>query len=305
MKTLRLTLIYVEIVLLAIIFFLGPPSRGDTVVQAQSPVDSGDTPAGGPLTPTTTMTSRQAGSSNSMLGVAISRFSAEAGLAELSALNVNWSRREFPIDWRVVEPSEGQYNWAALADFEAEILMAQANQVEPIIEIQFTPAWAQKVPGWACGAIRADKFEAFADFVEQLISRYGSATAYQVRYWQIGNEPDLAPEEIAPENWFGCWGDVNDPYFGGGHYAQMLQVVYPRIKAVDPTAQVMLGGLLLQCNPYRRTVDVDCIRASRLQSGLFLEGVLRAGGGDYFDVADVHSYAELRPDLPPDRKSVV
>jgi hypothetical protein len=119
-----------------------------------------------------------------------------------------------------------------------------------------------------------------------------------VRYWQIGNEPDIAIGVVGGDSVFGCWGDRSDPFYGGGYYAEMLKVVYPRIKAADPRAQVMLGGLLLECDPYTMSVPATCINEDRLQSGYFLEGVLKAGGGDFFDILDVHGYGELRLDLP-------
>jgi len=144
---------------------------------------------------------------------------------------------------------------------------------------------------YACGPIREDKFEAFAAFMEQLVLRYGSGTPYNVRYWHLGNEMDVAPGEIGPDSFFGCWGDTADPYYGGEHYGEMLKVVYPRMKAADPDAQVMMGGLLLECDPYTSVVGVDCINQNRWQSGYFLDGVMRAGGGDYFDIFDLHSYA--------------
>jgi hypothetical protein len=78
----------------------------------------------------------------------------------------------------------------------------------------------------------------------------------------------------------------------------MLKVIYPRVKAADPEAQVMMGGLLLECDPYVTAVGNGCKSEQRWQSGFFLEGVMRAGGGGYFDVADVHSYALPRLDLP-------
>ena len=159
--------------------------------------------------------------------------------------------------------------------------MARAVGIQPIIEVQFTPTWAQKVPGYSCGPIREDKLAAFANFMEQVVLRYGSASPYRVRYWQLGNEVDLAPQEVATDNIYGCWVDLNDPGYGGGYYAEMLKVVYPRIKAADPNAQVMMGGLLLECDPYNAD---PCTNERRKKSGYFLQGVLDAGGGDYFDL---------------------
>jgi hypothetical protein len=74
--------------------------------------------------------------------------------------------------------------------------------------------------------------------------------------------------------------------------------VYPRIKAADPNARVMVGGLLLECDPYTMTVPDTCKNEDRLQSGFFLEGILKSGAGEFFDVLDVHGYGTLRLDLP-------
>ncbi|MDY7078900.1 MAG: hypothetical protein SXV54_18455 [Chloroflexota bacterium] len=235
----------------------------------------------------------------SLFGVAVEKYDAQSGLEEALELGIRWGRRWEPISWRDVEPNEGEYHWEVLTGLEDELSHARASGVEAIIEIQFTPEWAQQVAPYACGPIRADKFAQFATFMEQIVTRYGSSSPSGVRYWQLGNELDVAPGEVGPESFFGCWGDPDDPYYGGEYYAEMLKVVYPRVKAADPQAQVMLGGLLLECDPYVTTVGNGCRNERRWKSGFFLEGVMRAGGGDYFDVADVHSYALLRLDLPP------
>ena len=230
-----------------------------------------------------------------MLGIAMEGYSDPMGLQQALDLHVHFVRRWQPLAWRDVEAVEGQYDWSKLAQLEDELATARAVGIEPVITIQFTPAWAQKVPNYACGPIRQDKFEAFAAFMEHVVQRYGANSPYHVRYWELGNEPDLAPEEGLFDNIYGCWGDYNDPGFGGGYYAEMLKVVYPRIKAADPNAQVMLPGLIIECNPY---IADPCTNERRRKSGYFLQGVMDAGGGACFDMIDVHSYAELRLDLP-------
>ncbi|MGD2178272.1 MAG: hypothetical protein PVG71_10665, partial [Anaerolineae bacterium] len=226
------------------------------------------------------------------------RFDEASGLETASELGVGWVRRWEHISWRLVEPNEGDYHWEVLDGLAEEFLRARERGLEPVVEIHFTPRWAQKVVPYACGPIRTDKFEAFAEFVGQLVTRYGPSSPYNVRYWQLGNEIDVAPGEVGPESVFGCWGDPDDAYYGGEHYAEMLKVVYPRMQAADPQVQVMMGGLLLECDPYVTTPGNGCKNELRWRSGFFLEGVMRAGGGEYFDVVDVHSYALLRVDLP-------
>lgn len=234
----------------------------------------------------------------SILGVALQGFNDESGLQETLALGARWGRRWKEVAWRAVEPQEGQFRWEVLADLEEELLRARGVGIQPILEIQLTPEWAQQHKGHACGPIRGDKFEAFAKFMEELVKRYGTATPYGVRYWQLANEMDIDHRVVGGDSLFGCWGEMEDEFYGGRHYGEMLKVVYPRMKAADPGAQVMMGGLLLECDPYKMKPGVDCANEERWKSGFFLEGVLKAGGGDYFDIADVHSYADLRTDLP-------
>lgn len=64
-----------------------------------------------------------------------------------------------------------------------------------------------------------------------------------------------------------------DEYYGGVDYAEMLKVAYPSIKQADPNAQVMVGGLLLDCNP-----NTGCPNE---RSTNFLAGVLQNDGGSY------------------------
>jgi hypothetical protein len=234
----------------------------------------------------------------SMLGVALEGYFDAAGWQQTLALHPRFARRWQHIAWRDVEPVEGQYRWDVLAGLEVELRNAEASGVVPILNVQMTPEWAQKHKGYACGPIAAEKLAAFAAFMEQLVLRYGSSTEFGVRYWQIGNEPDIAIGVVSGNSVFGCWGDRTDPYYGGGYYGEMLKVIYPRIKAADPQAQVMAAGLLLECDPYTMTVPATCKNEDRLQSGYFLEGILKSGAGDYFDILDIHGYGDLRMDIP-------
>ena len=81
--------------------------------------------------------------------------------------------------------------------------------------------------------------------MHDVVERYGSPP-YNVKYWELGNEPDAAWQHIASDSVFGCWGDVNAPFYGGQHYGEMLKEVYPQIKSTDPDAHVVVGGLLLR-----------------------------------------------------------
>jgi hypothetical protein len=168
-----------------------------------------------------------------------------------------------------------------MADLEAELIRAVELNLQIVLIIRGTPSWAQKVTGSYCGPVKADQLPAFGKFVGDVVARY-SAAPYYVNFFEIGNEPD-API-ISGDRVYGCWGDVRDYYRGGTYYAQALKTVYPAAKAANPNAQILLGGLLANCDPIRPPRGADCTWTR------FLEGVVRNGGGPYFDGVSFHTY---------------
>jgi hypothetical protein len=208
----------------------------------------------------------------------------EGGYIETMAeAGTRWVRRN-GILWNEAEPAEGQINWSAgtITNLERELTDGYREGIEPIIIVRKTPVWAQKFSDSDCGPIRLDKLDAFANFMNQMVAHF-SQDPFNVVYWELGNEPDVA---VNKEDWpFGCWGDPEDKqYFGGGYYAEMLKKVYPKIKSADPNAQVLVGGLLLDCDPRNEPDGKDCT------SSRFLEGILANGGGNYFDGVSYHAY---------------
>ncbi len=217
-------------------------------------------------------------------GVQLNTIDEANGLSKAVEARTHWVRGG-GLPWSWVEPTRGARNWAAVASQEQEYLNAAQSGLIPIVIVGNTPAWAQQYPGVSCGPIKPGELAAFGAFMYDVVTRY-SAAPYHVKYWEIWNEPDVDPNLVAPNSPFGCWGDDADPYYGGGYYAEMLKIVYPQIKAADPQAQVMLGGLLLDCDPTYPPAGQDCKPAN------FLEGVLRAGGGPYFDEVGFHGYPQ-------------
>jgi hypothetical protein len=112
---------------------------------------------------------------------------------------------------------------------------------------------------------------------------------YNVRYWEIWNEPDVDSSIFGyGDSIYGCWGDQNDAYYGGGYYAEMLKAAYPQIKAADPQAHVLVGGLLLDCDP--RPGAGCAVDGHDSKQPMFLEGILRNNGGPYLDGVSFHAY---------------
>jgi hypothetical protein len=127
--------------------------------------------------------------------------------------------------------------------------------------------------------------------MRDLVSRY-SGPPYFVKYWEFWNEPDVDPS-LSSNLTFGCWGDAQDPYYGGAYYAEMLKAVYPELKSADPQAQVLVGGLLLSCDPRQPSICTPPYD----RPPKFLEGILRGGGGPYFDGVAFHAYDEYENSL--------
>lgn len=222
-------------------------------------------------------------------GVQIWKINSNQGLTEMVDAGASWVRRN-GVDWDLVEPIKGTRDWGALAGMESELINAQENGLEPILIVLGTPEWARKYPDYRCGPIKQEELGTFASFVGELVARY-SLPPYNVKYWEIWNEPDAAYSGIPnPEGPFGCWGEGSDPYYGGEYYGQMLSLVTPKIKTADPAAKVIVGGLVLDCDPINPPLDPNTNQPKYCASSLFLEGILRAGGGAYFDGVGFHAY---------------
>jgi hypothetical protein len=212
----------------------------------------------------------------------------DARNAQLAAdLGAHWLRRNALL-WSDVELLPGVREWEKEASLEAELKAASSQGLQVILIVRSAPLWAQKYPGVYCGPVKVEQLYAFANFMKEVVVRY-SVPPYNVKYWELGNEPDVDYRQVSPDSEFGCWGNHDDPDFGGGYYAEMLKAVYPQIKSVDPQAHVLVGGLLLECNPDNPPINAAG-QAKDCSAGRFLEGILKAGGQGYFDGISFHSY---------------
>ncbi len=207
----------------------------------------------------------------------------EAVLGRAQELSASWVRLN-TISWRQVQPAPhlppDAWNWDALATFEHELEAARQAGLTPLVVVDDSPPALTRT-NTSCGAIKSEYFAAFARFMQALLQRY-AGPPYHVRYWELGNEVDIDPRLVPIDNAFGCWGDIEDPYYGGEHYGHMLNVVTPAMRAVDPDTQVVIGGFLLDRPDSTGTLPGN--------PELFFEGVLRAGAGDNFDIVSFHKY---------------
>jgi len=186
------------------------------------------------------------------------------------------------LDWAGAEPSKGNYNWA---DLDNIINAAQSSGLKAILRVQLTPDWAWSGSGDTTSP--PDNMDDFGDFMEALATHAQGKIAGYV----IWNEPNL------PYEWGG-----NNP--NPAQYVQMLQAVYPRIKAADPEALVITAGMattgggggaacgvgagiaMQKVSPFTQNLF-----AAGVMSDLdFICGIYLSGGKYYFDILGSHPY---------------
>jgi len=204
--------------------------------------------------------------------------------AKAEDADIYWIRNS-TFSWRAIEPNppnangKPSYDWSSVE--ENFLIDASSRELTVIAIIKYTPKWARKFPNYVCSPVGKNYLDEFARFMKDLVKKY-SAEPYNIKYWEIGNEVDVDPSLAPPSGIYGCWGDINDKNYGGEYYGEMLKQVYPAIKAGDPNAKVLIGGLLLDCDP---TYDSNCM------GGRFFKGIMKETSGQYFDIVSFHSYA--------------
>jgi hypothetical protein len=226
-----------------------------------------------------------------IFGIEMHSFTDRERVDLVASKGTSWVRRNGLL-WTRVEMTEGVYTWtdAHTVALENDLLKARQEGLEIILVVRTTPEWA-RYPEFAdipCGPTREDKYGAFANFMVEVVKRY-SGHPYYVTHYQIGNEPEAGVTHVPPTTAYGCWGIDGKPYFNGGAYGEMLSVVYPRIKEVRPGAQVVFGGLLLDCHP-----ELAPAGKCNGEPLMFLEGALdrngKKDGKNYFDILAYHGY---------------
>ena len=197
----------------------------------------------------------------------------DANLTAVQQMGTTWVR--VGLSWSDVEPSNTSpenFNWGV---YDAGFAAAAERGLAPVVTITGNPAWAAAT---TCGPVYAERMQEFASFLFSTVLRY-SRPPYNVRYWELYNEPDNADPV---RSWLGgCWGGK------GKEYGEMLRLAYPTIKAADPQAKVVLGSL---------AHDWFTTEGGPFDAG-FLDDVLDIGKGNagaFFDLLGFHYYPAFR-----------
>lgn len=203
------------------------------------------------------------------------------------AKNAYWMRM-VEIYWQMVEPREGEIDFIPIDDMYKQF---QKNDVYLVATIKPFANWDQdKCHGVNYEAdflgpakdknekLKVGKpcdIEKYKNFLAKVVERYdGDGTddmpglTLPIKYWEIMNEPEMQG---------GSTGGVGEElkFFVGtpSEYLDILKASYETIKNKDSDAKVLHAGMAGMQQNFQD----------------FWNPVFSAGGGNYFDVANIHS----------------
>ncbi len=141
--------------------------------------------------------------------------------AQVQQLGMGWVKLD--VRWKDIEPVQGQPNFSAL---DTAVNAFDAAGINILLTVTTAPDWARGDNPVEDGP-PAD-FGAFSNFMTALVSRY----AGRVDAYEIWSEQNLRRE----------WNSSTYP-ISAEHYVDLLSVAYQAVKALDPNAMVITGGL--------------------------------------------------------------
>lgn len=192
----------------------------------------------------------------------ISRADMDRSVSLMQAAGVKTIRAN--INWSSVEPTaKGTLDAWWLNEIDYAVSKAQAAGIEVLMPIaDGVPYWASADPArYADGSgnhwnknYKPRSMQDYADFVSAIVKRYAPKGVHAYEVWNEPNYSRFWPSGVSASD-----------------YVTMLKAAYPAIKAADPSAVVITGGL--SRNDYT-----------------FLQQMYSAGARNYFDAVAVHPY---------------
>ena len=146
--------------------------------------------------------------------------------------------------WDDVQPAKDRWNFDKY-DYLVDLLTK--NNIKILALLDYTAGWAGD--DWNS----APNPDLYTEYAKAVVHRYKN----KIRYWEIWNEPNY------PVYWV--------PQDHMETYTKLLKKVYPVLKAEDPTAVIVLGGLAAN-------------------AALSLAEIYHWGGKDFFDVVNFHPF---------------
>lgn len=191
-------------------------------------------------------------------------------LEALEESGAGWARVRVNWSWIQPDPPPANYVWGPYHD--DKLRQVAETGVRLIAMVADAPDWAADSP---CAPVHPEQLDEFAQFLTDLVDRY-KQPPWNIHHWELINEPDYT----WPHGWLGGLGCMG---YDGDRYADMLAVAYPAIKAADPGATVLMGGV---AHDWFVEYDGPFYR-------YFPDDVMAAGGGDHIDVLNFHYFPDF------------
>ncbi|MCL6647367.1 MAG: cellulase family glycosylhydrolase [Chloroflexi bacterium] len=204
------------------------------------------------------------------IGYGVMTLAAPDRLDRAKRMGFNWVK--LIGSWKAVQPTSREtFTWQAL---DADIERATTRGMRILLRVDEPPAWATGTD--ARNAPPLDD-TALADFLAAVAARYRG----KIQAYEIWNEPNTSLE----------WGGrPPDP----AKYVRMLRALYPKVKAADPNAILVTGGLAT-------TGDAGTGREA-WGDLTYLRALYENGARGFFDAIGSHPYSgPYPPETPAER----
>jgi O-antigen ligase len=196
-----------------------------------------------------------------------------ASLVDLRQNGLVWLRQ--PVLWAEIEPTPGQFNWAALDRVFAAVEISNSEQksgdtpaqggrhrrLRLIPVLYTTPAWARASDAPASSP--PVEYRDFGNFVRAFATRYGQ----QVDFYQIWHEPNLSEQ----------WGDT---FVDPAAYADLLREAALNVRTVDPQSHILTAALAA-------TLEEGPLNMSELT---YLDRLYQAEANRWFDIVAIQPF---------------
>jgi hypothetical protein len=157
----------------------------------------------------------------------------------------------------------GQLNTSYLSSIDSAISTARDAGMNVLLELDRTPYWASADPSKYTNSSgmhwnpywRYSNPQDYARVVGDVVNHYREMGVHAYEVWNEPNNPSFWPSGV-----------------NAAEYTALLQAAYPAIKAADPSATVLMAGLMNQ------------------GSYEYLQGMYNAGARGSYDVASFHIY---------------
>ncbi len=192
---------------------------------------------------------------------------------------VQWSREEISWDKLQLERG-GAYRWGGdetgMYNYDQAIALQREAGIQVLGLLAYNPAWFKSK-----NPVVDEWIGEWGDYVYNVVARYGRDRG-QIRYWEVWNEPNLRP--------FG----YEHGLYTVSDFVRVLDVARAAIKAADPDAVVVLGGLCDIWGELPTTEDYDSLD--------YLRMIHAAGGWNSFDILALHPYRPGPPEAALQRR---